>query len=197
SVLFRVKDTGIGILKEKREHVFGAFQQSDGSTRRKFGGTGLGLSISRELAKLLGGTLSINEEVVEGSEFILKIPVDPNQLNKQEEEPVIQIKEVTVTSTPTPVAKESEEEERFLSPLIPDEIPDDRDTILPGDKVILIIEDDTVFAKALMKVSSKEGYKCLVAVRGDKGIELANQFQPHGILLDLQLPIKDGWQVMA
>lgn len=197
SVLFRVKDTGIGIPKEKREHVFGAFQQADGSTRRKFGGTGLGLSISRELAKLLGGTLSINEEVVEGSEFILKIPVDPNQLNKQEEEPVIQIKEVTVTSTPTPVAKESEEEERFLSPLIPDEIPDDRDTILPGDKVILIIEDDTVFAKALMKVSSKEGYKCLVAVRGDKGIELANQFQPHGILLDLQLPIKDGWQVMA
>jgi CheY-like chemotaxis protein len=97
---------------------------------------------------------------------------------------------------PKPVVIEEEKEERFLSTIIPDEIPDDRDHILPEDKVILIIEDDTSFAKALKKFSKKKGYKCIIAVRGDKGIELANQFQPHGILLDLQLPIKDGWQVM-
>jgi CheY-like chemotaxis protein len=192
-VLFKVKDSGIGIPKEKRDHIFGAFQQADGSTRRKFGGTGLGLSISRELAKLLGGTLIINDEVNEGSEFILRIPIDGSQPKK--EDSTIQETELPPIM-PKPVVIEEEKEERFLSTIIPDEIPDDRDHILPEDKVILIIEDDTSFAKALKKFSKKKGYKCIIAVRGDKGIELANQFQPHGILLDLQLPIKDGWQVM-
>jgi signal transduction histidine kinase/CheY-like chemotaxis protein/HAMP domain-containing protein len=192
-LLFKVRDSGIGIPKEKREHVFGAFQQADGSTRRKFGGTGLGLSISRELAKLLGGTLTINDQVTQGSEFILKIPIEGSK--PIVEEPVVEEKEVVVIAPkPVTIAKQ---EERFLSDRIPEEIPDDRNTIVPGDKVILIIEDDTLFAKALMKFSRKEGYKCIVAVRGDKGIDLANQFQPQGILLDLQLPIKDGWQVMA
>jgi signal transduction histidine kinase/DNA-binding response OmpR family regulator len=193
-VLFKVRDTGIGIPIEKREHIFGAFQQADGSTRRKFGGTGLGLSISRELAKLLGGTLIINDQILDGSEFILRIPRDGRY--PIEEESIVQEKEV-LTVTPKPVELDSDEKKRFLSTFIPDDIIDDRKNILPGDKVILIIEDDTFFAKALMKVSKKEGYKCIVAVRGDKGVELANQFQPQGILLDLQLPVKDGWEVMS
>lgn len=193
-LLFRVKDSGIGIPKDKREHVFGAFQQADGSTRRKFGGTGLGLSISQELAKLLGGTLTINEQVTEGSEFILKIPTDDSQLKEK----ISAVQETeSLPIIPKSALIEERQEERFLSAHIPDEISDDRDNILPEDKIILIIEDDTIFAKALMKFSKKKGYKCITAVRGDKGIELANQFQPNGILLDLQLPVKDGWQVMA
>jgi CheY-like chemotaxis protein len=145
------------------------------------------------LVNLLGGTLIINDEVNEGSEFILRIPIDGSQPKK--EDSTIQETELPPIM-PKPVVIEEEKEERFLSTIIPDEIPDDRDHILPEDKVILIIEDDTSFAKALKKFSKKKGYKCIIAVRGDKGIELANQFQPHGILLDLQLPIKDGWQVM-
>ncbi len=193
-LLFKVKDSGIGIPKDKREHVFGAFQQADGSTRRQFGGTGLGLSISQELSKLLGGTLTINDEVNEGSEFILRIPTDGSRLKQNLSD--LQKTEI-LTIIPQPNTVVEKQEERFLSANIPDEIPDDRANILPEDKVILIIEDDSNFAKALMKFSKNKGYKCLIAVRGDTGIELANEFQPHGILLDLQLPIKDGWQVMA
>jgi CheY-like chemotaxis protein len=91
---------------------------------------------------------------------------------------------------------EKQPPERFTVDLIPKEIDDDRADILPDDKVILIIEDDTSFAKTLLDFTHKRGYKGIVAVRGDAGIELANHYKPLAILLDIQLPIKDGWQVM-
>ncbi|RYG18105.1 MAG: response regulator, partial [Chitinophagaceae bacterium] len=87
-------------------------------------------------------------------------------------------------------------EERFTVDRIPGDIEDDRADIGPNDKVILIIEDDTAFAKTLLGFTRKRNYKGLVAVRGDAGIEMAKKYNPLAILLDIQLPIMDGWQVM-
>lgn len=197
-ISFKVKDSGIGIPQDKQEHIFGAFQQADGSTRRKYGGTGLGLAISRELAKLLGGELSLESKVNAGSEFTITIPVEPTGKpdgTKSNEASIPRIKK-----TPSPTEKHTEEDEnqpeRFIAKVIPADIPDDRDEIKEGDKSILIIEDDPAFAKSLLSYTRKKGYKGLVAVRGDHGIELAFQYSPQAILLDLQLPVKDGWQVM-
>jgi len=191
SILFKVTDTGIGIPSDKQSLIFEAFQQADGSTRRKFGGTGLGLSISRELAKLLGGHIELTSKENVGSEFTFSLPIDRNDAAKQSMQDGIAATAPIYFDRPEEVAAE-----RFTVTHIPQEVDDDRDNIMAEDKIILIIEDDTAFAKTLLNFTRKRNYKGIVAVRGDAGIELANLYKPLAILLDIQLPVKDGWQVM-
>ncbi|CAM4525559.1 two-component system chemotaxis sensor kinase CheA [Paenibacillus endophyticus] len=77
SIVFSVKDTGIGIDEENQKLVFDAFLQEDSTLKRKYEGTGLGLSISHQLARLLGGSLALNSIKGVGSEFTLRLPIQP------------------------------------------------------------------------------------------------------------------------
>lgn len=198
NIEFTVKDTGIGIAKEKQRLIFEAFQQADGSTRRKYGGTGLGLSISRELSRLLKGDISVKSEPGQGSEFSITIPAEKNNpgITNDLRKTIAEFSTVTTAPSPESIKEEQSLAMKLVLNQSPEEIPDDRLTITPDDRVILIIEDDTAFAKALLEFTRKKGYKGLVSVRGDLGIDMAVAFRPAGILLDVQLPMKNGLEVI-
>jgi CheY-like chemotaxis protein/CHASE3 domain sensor protein len=177
-----VQDSGIGIPVDKLERIFNAFEQADTSTSRQFGGTGLGLSISRRMAELLGGDIVLRSEVGQGSEFALLLPE-----RSASSAAAISPTAMANTLAPRPVTRA----------LIPAEsVSDDRDRIVPGDSVILIVEDDPAFARILADIVRQKGHRMLHAVDGESGLELARRFHPVGILLDVMLPGMDGWTVI-
>jgi len=190
TIIISIIDTGIGIVADKQQAIFEAFQQAEGGTSRKYGGTGLGLSISRELAKLLGGEIKLSSKLKEGSTFSLIIPLE-----------IYQEQELVDTNTNKNYL---EKKSSLFKPRMLNEskylnypsIKDDRDTIAGDDITLLIIEDDLKFAAILLNQANKKGFKCLSAATGEDGLLLALKFKPQAIILDMLLPGINGHAVL-
>ena len=181
-------DTGIGISNDKIDLIFGAFKQEDGTTSRKYGGTGLGLSISAEYAKMLGGEIDVSSSKGEGSKFILTLPMAINH-NVMADGP-------TTDKTEKVSSYSIVEDEAVIESIETDYVPDDRKHIREEDKVILIIDDDPTFASIVMDICKANGFKVIIAETGESGLYLADYYLPTGIILDIGLPVIDGWQVL-
>ena len=165
-----IADTGIGIEPAKQELIFEAFKQADGTISRQFGGTGLGLSISKELIARLGGEITLQSTIGEGSIFSIYLPL---------------------TAEDNSIKEKKKLENDNL------EISDDRDNINKTDSSILIIEDDSKFAAIIKNFAQSRNYKTLIALNGEDGWEIAQKYHPSGIILDINLPIMDGRQILV
>ncbi|MDD2864830.1 MAG: response regulator [Methylococcales bacterium] len=164
-----VIDTGIGIPDEKLEHIFGAFQQLDGSTSRKYGGSGLGLAISRNLAHLLDGEISVTSEIGVGSQFSVDFKHIFSGVARRESDSHAAVAEPVLISSKNEVST---------------------------SKNILLVEDDTRLLTILGRMITALGFNAIPVESAEKALIELGKVQITGVFLDLGLPKMSGMELL-
>lgn len=185
-IAFAVSDTGIGISPEQQTGIFEAFQQADGTISRRYGGTGLGLSISRELARLLGGRITLESRVGEGSVFTLTLPRAYDAAQVAPRETPAPAPHVSPPSKPPPERRQS----------MSASVEDDRDHLAGTRRLLLVVEDDDRFAAIVRDLSRELGFQCIVAGTAQEALKLAKRHRPSAVVLDVGLPDQSGLTVL-
>lgn len=167
-----IKDTGIGIEKDKIDTIFELFQQSDGSITRRFGGTGLGLPICKQIAKLMDGNITVESEFGKGSVFHFTCWLEKSKNKVYKQKPTI----LKFDNKKKTIPGKSTLAENKLS------------------KNILLAEDNLINQKLASHILTNAGYKLEIANNGKEAIEIftTNPDKFNIILMDIQMPELDG-----
>lgn len=189
-ICFEVQDTGIGIPVEKQEEVFEAFKQVDGSIQRKYGGTGLGMTISKEYASLLQGEIVLESEEGEGTSFGLILPL---KVNASSREVLLDERQERAL---TPMDGNQIQQITSVQPVFSIKLEDDKGKIDGIRDVVLIVEDDTAFAKVLIDLAHDHRFQAIHTAQGGSALNLAKEYKPRAIILDLFLPDCHGYTVL-
>ncbi|MFG1947478.1 HAMP domain-containing protein [Nonomuraea sp. NPDC048826] len=198
---FQVIDTGIGIAPDKRDVIFEAFRQADGTTSRKYGGTGLGLSICRSIARLLGGEIHVESELGRGSTFSLylpatytgPLPVSAAEGARSSGQQLVtaSVEEPTTIPEPPGMPLDMPLPELVEAPVETSQW--QGDDPLGGAK-ILIVDDDIRNVFALTSVLERHGATVVYAENGREGIEQLERNEDVAlVLMDIMMPEMDGW----
>src|SRR6056297_181661 len=174
SLEIRVKDSGIGISKDRLPYIFDRFYQADPSNTRKYEGSGIGLSLAHELITMHGGTIDVTSEEGVGTEFIIRLPY-------QESNTVV----MGTSSMTEAVAAENVTESLVL--------PDIEALYSEHDEIVLIVEDNTDVREFIREQLIGE-YKILEASNGCEGIAVSQGTIPDLIITDLMMPEMDGYE---
>lgn len=179
-IIIRVIDDGVGMSPEQLTKVFDDFSQAEQSTTRNFGGTGLGLSITKRLCTLLGGDIFVESEIYKGSIFTVELP--------------------RYTSQKQSLENKKEDVSKNLQ-CNPEKVRNKEDFLSVNRRIstssVLIIDDDDVVCELLERFLLHKGFKVYVAKTVDKGLQLARKEQPNIILLDINVPEKNGHMTLA
>ncbi|HLF55328.1 MAG TPA: response regulator [Thermoanaerobaculia bacterium] len=171
SVVLEVEDRGPGIRSEDRELIFDEFRQVDGQTSRNTGGTGLGLALVKRFAEMHGGAIEVDSELGRGSLFRVVLPLDAAAAGARR-----------ATGEPVSFGFRVETAREALAEA--------------GAPLVVVAEDDPEFFAAFAAELEAAGYLVERAERGDEAIEKIRALRPDAVVLDLVLPVRDGWEVL-
>jgi len=169
----KVSDTGIGMTLQQMDKIFDNFSQADSSTTRQFGGTGLGLAICKGLCTMLGGTISVDSILDEGSTFIVRLPFNtmakPHPMNDE----VLQIGPKIDPALVRFGVKKGETRRKKIS-------------------TVLSVDDDAEMRDLMERFLTRSGFYTYTAASADEGLVMAKELKPDIILTDIMMPHKDG-----
>ncbi len=177
-IQFEVRDTGIGIPREKKNTIFESFSQVDSSLTRRFGGTGLGLSITAQLVQMMGSRIDVESEPGKGStfRFVLTLP-------KAKDQETEELPDFSLYLTHENINREKPEEMQTL----PEPEPDSENEIR-----ILIVEDNVINQRVAKRMVENMGFKTEIANNGQEALDMLSERYYDLILLDVQMPVLDG-----